>query len=74
MKQVFLKNGPQKGGRPTNEYRLTGTPPPPQGGGGGAKKREKKKLTKRTRGEQEGTFNQHNLEGVNYFTPCYCYH
>ena len=28
MKQVFLKNGPQKGGRPTNEYRLTGTPLP----------------------------------------------
>ena len=59
MKQVFLKNGPQKGGRPTN---------------GVTPKLETLKAPERMNEEQEGTFNQHNLEGVNYFTPCYCYH
>lgn len=73
MKQVFLKNGPQKGGRPTNEYRLTGNSLA-RNGKGVTPKLETLKAPERMNEEQEGTFNQHNLEGVNYFTPCYCYH
>lgn len=43
-------------------------------GKGVTPKLETLKAPERMNEEQEGTFNQHNLEGVNYFTPCYCYH
>ena len=72
MKQVFLKMAPKKEvARQMNIGLRNSLCPKWQGGNA---KIETLKAPERMNEEQEGTFNQHNLEGVNYFTPCYCYH
>lgn len=60
------KNGENlKGGRPTNEYRLTGTPLPEMARGG-TPKLATLKAPGRMNEEREGIFNQLNFEGGNH--------
>ena len=70
-KSMIIRQSPKngetpKGGRPTNEYKLTGTPLPDMARGGVTPKLATLKAPERMNEEREGIFNQLNFEGVNH--------